>query len=330
MEENSIIEALTDDDMPDYRGATSDYDEQSLNESSFGSVTSSVNGHVWEYGRRYHTFRYGRYPIPNDDDEYKRESLRHTMLKELISGKLYLAPIGENPQKIIDLGTGFGEWAMEMGETFPSARVTGVDLSPIQPVWIPPNVEFLVDDIEDDWVHDNDYDFMHLRFVGVTIKDNPKLYSTIFQNLKPGGWVECQEILPKPYCDDNTLPPNYPVSKFYDLLTDILYKKYQFEIAYVKKLPEVMRQIGFVNVQWKIFHLPVGEWAKDGHLRMIGGYFREVIMDFVTAMAARPFVEAGVEKTEIDDLVAACRVAMGNRKIHAYIPVHFVWGQKPR
>lgn len=35
------------------------------------------------------------------------------MLKDLLCGKLYAAPIGDNPQKIIDLGTGFGEWAIE-------------------------------------------------------------------------------------------------------------------------------------------------------------------------------------------------------------------------
>lgn len=35
------------------------------------------------------------------------------MLKDLLGGKLYLAPIGDNPQKIIDLGTGFGDWAIE-------------------------------------------------------------------------------------------------------------------------------------------------------------------------------------------------------------------------
>lgn len=63
--------------------------------------------------RRYHAFRYGRYPIPNDDEEFKRESLRHLMMKDLVGGKLYFAPIGDNPQKIIDLGTGFGEWAIE-------------------------------------------------------------------------------------------------------------------------------------------------------------------------------------------------------------------------
>jgi len=35
------------------------------------------------------------------------------MLKHLLNNELYLAPIGNNPQKIIDLGTGFGDWAMD-------------------------------------------------------------------------------------------------------------------------------------------------------------------------------------------------------------------------
>lgn len=68
-----------------------------------------------------------------------------------------------------------------VGEALPSAQVIGVDLSPIQPVWIPPNVEFLVDDIEDNWVHASDFDFAHLRFVGIALKDNMKMFRTIFE-----------------------------------------------------------------------------------------------------------------------------------------------------
>ncbi len=68
-----------------------------------------------------------------------------------------------------------------MGETFPSATVVGVDLSPIQPVWIPPNVEFIVDDIEDDWVYASDFDYAHLRFVGMVIKNPERLQQSIFE-----------------------------------------------------------------------------------------------------------------------------------------------------
>lgn len=69
----------------------------------------------------------------------------------------------------------------EVGEQFPSATVIGVDLSPIQPVWIPPNVEFIVDDIEDEWVYANDFDYVHLRFVGICIKDNSRLQQRMLQ-----------------------------------------------------------------------------------------------------------------------------------------------------
>ncbi|KAL2016043.1 hypothetical protein VTK56DRAFT_4333 [Thermocarpiscus australiensis] len=332
MEENGIIEPLTDDTDDDAlrgeREVTSDY-ESSEPESTFGSLTSSVSGHVWEYGRRYHAFRYGRYPIPNDEEEYKRESLRHVMLKELLNGKLYIAPIGDNPQKIIDLGTGFGEWAIEVAETFPSARITGVDLSPIQPLWIPPNAEFIVDDIEDEWVHANDYDFVHFRFVNTVIKDNEAVFRKILQNLKPGGWVEVQDIIPRASSDDGTVPPDYPINRFYSVVGDVLRDRYGFNLWILERLPALLERLGYVNVQRRVYHMPLGEWARDVQLRLLGAYCREVVMDFLCAMAARPLVEAGFERSEIEELVSAARGVVGNRRIHAYMPIHFVWAQKP-
>jgi hypothetical protein len=35
-----------------------------------------------------------------------------------------------------------------VGDLFPAANVLGIDLSPIQPEWVPPNVRFMVDDVE--------------------------------------------------------------------------------------------------------------------------------------------------------------------------------------
>jgi hypothetical protein len=73
------------------------------------SATSSVYAHTYERGRRYQSFKNGRYPIPNDDQEQNREDMKHAMLMELTNGKLFYAPIGDNPQKILDIGTGTGE-----------------------------------------------------------------------------------------------------------------------------------------------------------------------------------------------------------------------------
>ncbi|KAJ3961232.1 hypothetical protein N0V92_002117 [Colletotrichum tropicale] len=77
--------------------------------SGSASVTSSILQHAYANGRRYHYYRDGKYPIPNDDVEQNREDMKHAMVMELTDGKLFHAPIGETPGKILDLGTGVGE-----------------------------------------------------------------------------------------------------------------------------------------------------------------------------------------------------------------------------
>ncbi|KAJ3946945.1 uncharacterized protein N0V96_003322 [Colletotrichum fioriniae] len=95
-----IIEA--GGDVSDDGFQPSEWDASS---SGSTSITSSVLKHSYENGRRY--------PIPNDDIEQNREDMKHAMVMELTDGKLFHAPIGDSPSKIIDLGTGTGMWAME-------------------------------------------------------------------------------------------------------------------------------------------------------------------------------------------------------------------------
>ncbi len=72
-----------------------------------------ANGPLTEPSSRYHAYKPGRYPIPNDEKEAMRENIRNALFLDLLGGRLHLAPIGERPQKIADIGTGFGEWAIE-------------------------------------------------------------------------------------------------------------------------------------------------------------------------------------------------------------------------
>jgi hypothetical protein len=67
-----------------------------------------------------------------------------------------------------------------VGDLYPSAAVTGLDLSPIQPVWVPPNVNFLVDDIEDTWLNGNDIDLVHLRNMVPILKSPVKLLRDVY------------------------------------------------------------------------------------------------------------------------------------------------------
>lgn len=62
-----------------------------------------------------------------------------------------------------------------MGDKYPGAEVIGIDLSPIQSSWVPPNVRFFIDDAEADWTDsENSLDYVHLRHMGMAIKDWPR------------------------------------------------------------------------------------------------------------------------------------------------------------
>jgi hypothetical protein len=55
---------------------------------------------------------------------------------------------------------------------FPNAKVIGNDLSPIQPIYVYPNVRFEVDDVELEWPHPPNYfDLIHIRCMSGFIRD---------------------------------------------------------------------------------------------------------------------------------------------------------------
>jgi hypothetical protein len=56
--------------------------------------------------------------LPNDERENNRLNIFHHLCCLLLGGKLHLAPIGERPQRILDVGMGTEIWAIDMGEAF--------------------------------------------------------------------------------------------------------------------------------------------------------------------------------------------------------------------
>jgi ubiquinone/menaquinone biosynthesis C-methylase UbiE len=45
----------------------------------------------------------------------------------LLGKKDYLAPIGGNPQRVLDIGCGTGIWCIDFADKFPSASVSGFE-----------------------------------------------------------------------------------------------------------------------------------------------------------------------------------------------------------
>jgi trans-aconitate methyltransferase len=163
---------------------------------------------------------------------------------------------------VLDFGTGTGIWAMDFADEFPMALVTGTDLSPIQPEWVPPNVKFYVDDVESDWIEantgDNRYDFIHGRSMGGSIKDWAKLYRQAFQSLKPGGWLEVQEYETWLQSDDDPDLGRAPYIKQFQEELNKASRVFGKELNVASQQKRHFIDTGFVDVHddiYKVGHL---------------------------------------------------------------------------
>jgi SAM-dependent methyltransferase len=180
--------------------------------SEVGSRTASLSSSILEYryhhGRRYHAYRAGTYLLPNDETEQDRLDLLHHIYKLAIGGALFRSPLNPTQlHRILDFGTGTGIWAIDIADEIPGAEVIGTDLSPIQPSWVPPNLRFVIDDVEDDWTYPENakFDFIHGRAMGGSIKSWPRLFKQCLDNLTPGGWLEIQEYEFTATSDDDSI-----------------------------------------------------------------------------------------------------------------------------
>jgi len=210
---------------------------------------------------------------PNDEKAMDAIDLTHHVFRLTLDGELFLAPIGDNPLQVLDLGTGTGIWAMEFADQFPSAFVTGTDISPIQPTWVPPNLQFEVHDFEGRWTYKkNSFDFIHARSIFGCVANYNDFYAKVLDHLRPGGWYEQAETSVEPMSQDGSTRGT-PLEKWGPLSLEAG-DKYGKTLRIVHETEERMKAAGFVNVRYEKRVWPLGPWTKNKRLKTIGLYNR--------------------------------------------------------
>jgi len=237
--------------------------------SSTQSLQSSLLKFEFENGRRYHAFQSGRYAFPNDEDELERMDLEHQIFLMLLDGQLHLAPL-TSPQRILDLGTGTGVWAVDMADKYPSATVLGTDLSPVQPRVVPPNAQFQVDDFELEWTfRENSFDMIHWRLLLASVSDYPTLVRNAFNHLKPGGYLEIHDLDPGFYSDDNSIPEGSSALHWSECFYQGCAKAGR-TIPPIEQYRTFLEDAGFENIHVVLLKRPQNVWPKDRRLKRIG------------------------------------------------------------
>ncbi|KAE8362373.1 S-adenosyl-L-methionine-dependent methyltransferase [Aspergillus caelatus] len=293
------------------------------------SLSSSVFAYKFEHGRRYHAYRDENYYLPNDDEEKGRLDLFHHILTLSCNNKLHLAPISPDVEQILDLGTGTGIWAIDMGDLYPSTEVLGNDLSPIQPTMVPPNVRFEVDDVENDWDYRSEFDYIHARYFAGAIKDWPNLLRQTFKFTKPGGWVEFQDFEMQFYTTNGEFKTGCPLDKWCTESIEGL-RSVGLEPSPGPKLQQWFKDAGFTNVQQKVVPVPVGVWPKDKRLKTVGALNYHQFNDGLDGMSLRIFTAMkGWQPEELREFLADVRKDLRNPRLQAQHNFYVVYGQKP-
>ncbi|KKA18017.1 UMTA methyltransferase family protein [Rasamsonia emersonii CBS 393.64] len=172
------------------------------------------------------------YLLPNDEDESDRLDMVHEMVLTIMDRRLFFAPISEAPQRVLDLGTGTGIWAIDF-------EVGCHDENILQPAKL------------------------FIQVMGIDLSPNQP---TI--NVAPGGWVEIQDWEANLTSQDNSTK-NTSLEQYYDVVLGA-FEKVGYVSSPGPHLEQWFCDVGFEDIHVEKYPVPLGVWPKDKKLAESG------------------------------------------------------------
>ncbi|KAK6528557.1 hypothetical protein TWF281_009798 [Arthrobotrys megalospora] len=305
--------------------------------STAASLASQITDYRYENGRRYHAYHghsgSGSYWAPNDEAQQNQEEIFHLVYTLRLNGDLFLAPINvdsDAPLEILDLGTGSGNWCIDIAHQYPKAKIIGNDLSPIQPLYVPPNVQFEVDDFNDEWVYPaNHFDFIHGRALYGSVSNWDRLLRKVSHALKPGGWWESVETVVEFQCDDGSLPEDSAV-KYWVSIMRIACERAGTSFDVAGRVKDWCEAAGFEEITQRMYKLPIGPWPKDKYEKALGSYNLANMLGACDGFSLHLLTKFyGMSVEDLDALMDKVKAEMKDKKIHSYFRMYVCYARKP-
>ncbi|KAK2051771.1 S-adenosyl-L-methionine-dependent methyltransferase [Colletotrichum caudatum] len=290
-------------------------------QDSTKSMTSSIYYYKDLHGRTYHSDRFASTSwAPNDRPQRNAMEVCHDLFCEVFNGRLCYAQFPKNTQKILDVGTGTGTWAIEVGETQPQSVVIGIDMSPIQPEHVPPNVYFQIDDLNESWTFDdNSLDYVHMRFLTGSVRDWTFTMKEAYRCLRPGGILESSEPSFLIESDDGTVDEHSAWNQWFRIFDEYGKQTGQtFAVVQHGIQKEAIEEAGLNNVQEFSCKIPIGSWPEDIKQRRLGQCAQAVMETDALGFIMRPATSIGWTIEQIEDYNTRLQAEMTSKATHPW------------
>jgi SAM-dependent methyltransferase len=254
------------------------------------------------------------YLVPDHPSEVDRLDLQHYAFREAV-GTNRLAPLVA-PARILDVGSGTGQWGFEMCAEYPRALVVGLDLAACKP-GAPAGHRCVRANLLDGLPFgDGRFDYVHQRmlFLAVPVRAWPSLARELLRVTRPGGWIELVET---PFMGfDNAGPA---LGRLRELAVRAAAPRgLDTTGAVFRGLDHYLRDAGVVDVRRREFALPVGSWGgRVGSLMATdcrSGFTRFLeAMDTLDAGERHDLLQRVQEEYEERRVTSTVAVAFGRR-----------------
>lgn len=220
-----------------------------------------------------------------------------------------------------------------LADNYSSAEeVVGVDLSAVVERKPPTRASFLKGDFrqmqstaEFPQLQQASFDYIFSRMLVFGINDWPAYIAQIKDLLKPGGWIELQDL--DLYVRDEN---EQPVCESWQWLRDqtAAWAEKGLDMRVGSKLEQYVRDAGFVDVRVEKFPWVFGRWEEHPETEMIGAYSQKYLIS--TNFAAYKKV-LGQQKSpaELEADGAEMFETLGNTRNGTHKVFHVVYGRRP-
>jgi hypothetical protein len=218
-----------------------------------------------------------------------------------------------------------------MGEMYPEAEIIATDISLFDAgpgVLGLPNVQFQLDDAEEEWTYHEPFDLVHFRGLSGAFRDWSAVYQQAFKHVKAGGYIEVAES--DPAADIMKLPKG--ANSYFNILVSAMQNTAEasgFLRGRDHLRPSALTSVGFVDVRIYDITVPVGTWPQDPRQKTLGKMALIAFLEGLEARSLRQLTASGKWTTEeVRDLCEKVKLEIVSSE-GASMSVRFVTGRKP-